>query len=203
MGYGIMAYGIDFDMIREIVGSRDWEALERYQAHFTHDAAAIDELLQYHSPGEAEAALPTARDALRQLIAGEPLDDRVGFAYAYCLKFLCDVHGDFLDNSTWYPVSAKFLDLVQSALDGAGVSRETISILRLTGSGSPIPIPFVDDFPGIGFLAKPAVRDASLALSRVNPVAITDDDVRQSILTLTEWVAICRERSCDLICFYH
>jgi hypothetical protein len=203
MSYGVMAYAIDFDVIRRIVGSKDQQVLEDHEADFEDDAASIDELLENQSDGDDEAPLPAARDALRQMIMGESLDDRVGFAYAYCLKFLCDAHGEFLDNRTWYPISARFLESVQKALDAAGVPNQTISVAHLTAGESPIPIPFVDDFPGIGFLARSAVPDAFEALSRVNPVDIADTEARESIGALTEWLATCRKSDRDLICFYH
>lgn len=50
---------------------------------------------------------------------GEPMDDRVGFVYAYCLKHLCGAHGEFLDDSAWYPAGYPHLERVQEALDVA------------------------------------------------------------------------------------
>lgn len=201
MGYGFMAYAIDLDALKAIVGSGKQPALDEALADFGNEAAGIDALLESHS--DETNPLPTARDALRQLIMGERLDDRIGFAYAYCLKHLCQVHGEFLDNSTWYPAPPPFLDEVQTALEGAGVPRQTFSVDRLSDGGSPIPIPPVDDFPGIGFVARPAVREAFDALSRVKLDDIADDDVRESIVGLTGWLATCRDRNCDLVCFYH
>jgi hypothetical protein len=199
MGYGIMAYAIDSDEIRKAVGSRSQEALEAYQADFANDAAEIDELV-----GDFEGEpVPTAQEALRQLVMGEPMDDRVGFVYAYCLKHLCNAHGEFLDNGAWYPAGYPHLERVQEALDVAGVPRETIAISQLTAGESPIPIPVVDDFPGIGFLARPAVRAAFDALARVNTAAIGDDDVRESLVALKGWLQTCRDQNRDLICFYH
>jgi hypothetical protein len=203
MSYGIMAYAIDLDEIRAVIGSRSQQALETYEADFAHDAAAIDEFLEDHAEeGEGEP-LPTARDALRQLIMGEPMDERVGFAYAYCLKYLCDAHGEFLDNGAWYSVRTAFLEQVQNALDGAGVAPETISVARLTAGGSPIAIPDVEEWPGIGFLARDAIRGALDSLARVNPAEIADGHVRDSVKQLTEWLSICRDQNRDLICFYH
>ena len=85
----------------------------------------------------------------------------------------------------------------------AGVPRETIAISQLTAGESPIPIPAIDDFPGIGFLARPAVRAAFDALARVNAAAIGDGEVRESLVALKGWLQTCRDQNRDLICFYH
>ena len=49
MGYGFMAYAIDLDALKAIVGSGKQPALDEALADFGNEAAGIDALLESHS----------------------------------------------------------------------------------------------------------------------------------------------------------
>jgi hypothetical protein len=200
MGYGVMAFAVDLDAIRADIGSKSQEALALYGAKLENDGE-LAEMIRSHSD-EGDGA-PTPHDLLRHLIMGEPYDEGLGFAYAYCFKHMVDVRGQFLDNSAWLPIRLDHLDKVQAALTAAGVDEKLFSIQAAIWSGPPIALPPIDDFPGIGVVSKERIAPAQAAVAGVDVDKIDDDDVRASVQSLHGWLTLCVQLKRDLVCFYH
>lgn len=196
MSYGLMAYAVDVPRLRALLGSRDQEAFEALNEKL--DAGSIDEMIEGQLDGEPG---PRASDILRQMVFGEPYDPRLGFAYAYVFQQLCNHYGEFLDNSAWLPIPMKFIDQVGRALERAGVPTEVFTVECLRSDKAPIPLPPIDDFPSIGWLAEDEVGPAAEALAKADMNAISDDDERESAEALREWIQHCAEERRALVCF--
>jgi hypothetical protein len=80
MGYGVMAYAVG-EPVWSTIGGRSEEMVELCARGADDLIDFLDEALA--AKRSAERPLPDARTALRQMVMGEPLDDRAGVAYAY------------------------------------------------------------------------------------------------------------------------
>lgn len=103
------------------------------------------------------------------MVFGEAYDPRLGFAYAYVFEQLCNHHGQFLDNSAWFPIRFEFFEQIGRALDRAGVSTEAFTVECLISRKTPIPLPPIDEFPSVGGLAEDEVGPAVTAPARTRP----------------------------------
>ena len=201
MGYGVMAYAVPLELVSGCVGARDPGLLATLLADFGA-APAIDELLaDARSPASED--LPTARELLRHLVMDEPARSGLGFAYGYCFKYLCDRYGEFLDNSAWYPIGFDFVEEVQAELGRQGISDDVLSVADLVWGGAPVPLPPIDDFPGIGHLTRARVPTARAILAGVDLTRVADPGVRSGLSGLAGWFDDCLRAGLDLVCFYH
>jgi hypothetical protein len=197
MGYGVMAYAVD-DSVWGAVGSGSEELVELYLRDAQTEIESIDELLA--DLGPADPPLPDARTALRQLVMGQPYDQRAGVAYAYWFKHLCE-DGQFLRNDAWMPIRVAFLEQVQGGLARAGV--EGVSVSSMVFGGLPIRLPAPDDFPGMGYVSRTHAQIHLAAINAADLSAEPDRDVREAIEQLRDWLRVCAESGRDLVCFYH
>jgi hypothetical protein len=200
MGYGVMAYAVRLEQIAGCVGARDPLLLSALLEDF-RAARAIDELLAGATDGDGEP--PTARDVLRHLVMDEPSKPGIGFAYGYCFKHICERYGEFLDNAAWYPIGFDFVEEVQAELARQGVTDDALSVADLVWGGAPVPLPPIDDFPGIGHLPRARIPAALATLAAVDLAKAADPEVRAGLTELSGWLTECAHTDRDLICFYH
>ena len=198
MSYGVMAYSVK-PTLWAAIGSG---ALMGAYAGAEEAAVAIDELLAGRFDGGPSPS-PVALDLLGDLIHGRPYDQRAGFAYGYWLKHICEVYGRPLVNNAWMPIRAAYIKLVEVALADAGVPERDLSLDAMLFGDAPVPLPRIDDFPGIGVISADRVPTALRALEAADLAAVTDPDVRESIEELRTWMSTCAARGDDLVCFYH
>jgi len=165
----------------------------------TGDQAWIDAMIQENAYGDDDERLPDARQALRQMIMGEPLDERIAFVYGYWLKNLCarDVH---LPNGAWLPIPPVWSRNVQEGLSRAGINGIQIDSILL--NSPPIELPPAD-FPAIGFTSHTQMPALLQAFSACDLTAEPDSQVRASIQELWGWLKFCHQHGMDLVCFYH
>lgn len=197
MGYGVMAYAVG-EPVWQALGCRSEEMVDLLEWDAGDLIEFLDEALATPRPGQPP--LPDARTALRQLVMGEPLDQRAGVAYAYWFKQMCE-SGEFLRNDAWMPIRMAFFDDVEQALRRLGVTG--VSVRDIVFGGLPIPLPPPDDFPGMG--CTPA-KEARVLLERLSGVDLSSEPdryVREAIEQLTGWLRTCADRGLDLVCFYH
>jgi len=190
MGYGVMPYAVP-PAAWTVIGSRD----EARLTELDQWAGEIDELL-----GDE---LPPARELLRHMIMGEPYVENAGFAYGYWLKYVCEAYGEMLPNGAWMPIRIDFLDHVQRALTRAGVPAGRVSVHDIIFGGPPVPLPPIDDFPGIAHTPRDETESLLAALESGKPVEETDVYVRAAVEELRSWLSFCARNRCDLVCFYH
>jgi hypothetical protein len=199
MSYGVMAYAVR-QSLWTAVGSGDPALLEAvsHGRRADRQAETLDELLQ-DTVREGEA-LPDARRALRQLLLGEPLDERIGFVYAYWLEHLC-TYELLLPNGAWMPIPVPWLDTVEQGLARAGVKGVSVSSIIM--GGLPIKLPPIADFPLMGCTSRQQAQVLLQAFGTCDLSSEPDQQVRGSMLELREWLSICTTHGTDLVCFYH
>jgi hypothetical protein len=151
MSYGFMFYSVDLDKFTAACGSKDDKLRRMISGRFKGEFASYDE-------GRGEGAL-SLRDALRQVIMGEPLDPRAGSTYHYACKLICEHFGKFMPNAPLLPIALEFIDEVDDALREMGVF-DAVSLSKLAYRGLPVDLPSPDDFPMAGYMTSDEVRAA-------------------------------------------
>jgi hypothetical protein len=150
---------------------------------------------------DAEAAT-TVRDAFAHMINGERYGEEFGFVYGYALEFLCEHVGERLPNGGWSAMRSEWAEMADEALELVGVQEETLRLSRLMNRGSPIPLPTIEDFPGIGYLRGPEIKAALEAFDEKKLTLVGDDEMRESLAELRGWLRRCEAGGRDLVCFY-
>jgi hypothetical protein len=197
MGYGVMAYAVD-EAVWATIGCRSEEMVSLLEWGADDLVGFLDGVLAAKRPDGRP--LPDARTALRQMVMGEPLDERAGVAYAYWFKRMCE-SGQFLRNDAWMPIRIQFFDDVEAALARAGAGG--VSIRDMVFGGLPITLPPPDDFPGMGYTST---MDASALLAMLSAADLSSEPdryVREAIDQARDWLRICADSKRDLVCFYH
>ncbi|MQY05772.1 DUF7691 family protein [Actinomadura macrotermitis] len=190
MGYGIMPYSVNINVLREP------------HAHASEPDVFLEWIQgQYCEGGEFD---PTP-ESMRELFYNEPFTGE-GHIYGYTLKALCEVFGGPLDNGHWYPFGSEWPGTVQAALTGVGVQFDPNDLMY---SGSPVPLPRIDDFPLIGYVERKEALRLAAELDAADLSAIEDRSVAGAVTELHGWLKRCNDKpgdeyaSYDLVCFYH
>jgi hypothetical protein len=161
---------------------------------------SIDELIADRISGDSK---PQTHELLRHMVFGEPYDQRLGSAYGYVFKHLCNRHGRMLDNRAWMPMGFEFFGDIERALARAGVSAGMFSLPRLISGQRHIALPPLDEAIMIGGFAEEEVGPAADVLAQADLNAITDAHERQAVRGLCTWLKCCAEQHRALVCFYH
>ncbi|MEU4427076.1 hypothetical protein AB0F81_41175 [Actinoplanes sp. NPDC024001] len=199
MSYGITAYAVDIEKIRGQVGSGDAGLAEKYAASFPEHRHDLQEHVNELRGDDAV----TLADIARQVIMGEPYDERLGSAYRYFLEHLCERSGERQHNHGFGPFSGwDYLRVVDEALASAGLLAPGFSLEGLISSGSPVPLPYAD-FPAVGHqlnaeLAAPAER-----LAHAPNSCLPDDEFGMQAYALFQWLACTEGEGLDLVTFYY
>jgi hypothetical protein len=107
VGYCVTVYATDLDSVRKAIGGSEKSYAKLHGDKFNADNAwELNEMIEDVVGGQKDA--PKARDIARQMMLGEPRDERLGFAYGYFLEYLCEVYGTMLPNDAWCPVPVSF-----------------------------------------------------------------------------------------------
>ena len=184
MGYGVMPYAVG-EPVWSTIGCRSEEMVDLCLWRADDLVEFLDGILAAkQSDGPP---LPDARTALRQLVMGEPLDDRAGVAYGYWFERICEA-GQILPNDAWMPIRLEFFDEVERGLARAGVSD--FSVKAMVFGGLPIPLPPPEEFPGIGYTST---VDAVAWLERLHAADLSGEPDRYVREAIEQ----------DLVCFYH
>ncbi len=138
MSYSLVPYLVDLNDLRRAIGSKDTELLEAV-IQGDPDRFPPDDLDE--SDGEVSGCR-----ALRDLVMGTVPEAGSGHPYGYALERLCDHLGRRLDADMWESIHWEVLE-------------DTGFEAVLSGSGSPVPLPPIDDFPTIGHLTPEQVQE--------------------------------------------
>jgi hypothetical protein len=199
MSYGITAYAVDIEKVRGQIGSKDAALADDYAAGFPQHRQHLQEHLN-ELRGDDEVTLA---DIARQVIMGDPDDERLGSAYRYFFEYLCERNGERLHDHGFMPFSGwDYLRVVDEALDAAGLLVPDFSLEGLISSGSPVTLPDAD-FPAIGHrlnadLAAPAER-----LANAPNTSLPDDEFGMPVYALFQWLAYPEGQGLDLVTFYY
>jgi hypothetical protein len=199
VGYGAMAYTVDLDRLRAEIGSGDRDSAERYSATFTEHNQYLQDMIDDTIGDEGSV---TVADVARHMILGEPCDERIGFAYGYFLKHLCETHGTFEDNYGWMPVPVDFPQRLDDYLAGQGLLAEGFTVTDLVFGGSPVPLPRIDDFPGIGYREFGTLTEPAEKLSWAGRIDMPEE-FSQAVYETFQWLARADSNKRSVVVFFH
>lgn len=203
MGYGIMPFAVDLPKMIAVVGCRDQQLIDDLLDEFEDHFEEFDEMAADASDDEEGAQPLTMRTALTQMVMGLPYNEDLGFMYGYALELLCRFFGEMLSNRHWVPISSDWPEQADEALKKAGIDANVFSMLRLMYRGEPVPVPRIDDFPGIGYLTRDEIATALGPFGAEVPAGVADDQLAESLDEARGWLVTCAESGRDLVCFYH
>lgn len=200
MGYGVMAYSTDLESVRRSIGGSNENYAKFLGGKFNAGSTSLNKEIKKITGGGKNA--PKARDLARQMLLGEPLDDRLGFAYAYFLEYLCrTVYGKALPNDAWYPSPTSFPEQVDEGLAAAGVPEAARFAEALVWGGPPVPLPVIEDFPMIGWLDREEIAAKLPDLEAAELSRIDDPGVRAAVEQGISWLREARAANRALVCF--
>jgi hypothetical protein len=204
MGYTLNPIAVDLDEVAGALGSKNKRLLSSLVKKYGREFEDLDDAVAEFFEDEEIDDDFTARDALRQMIMGEPYrkEPGLGFVYGYVLEYLCCHFGELLPNEYWRTTSGWWpQQRADLALEALGVDEKVLRASRLYGGGSPVPLPEIDDYPSIGYLRVEEIRSALEAFDEAKLAAIEDPDTRGALGVLRGWLRTCAESGRDLICF--
>jgi len=153
MSYGVHAYAVDLSLLSKAIGSGDAVLAKRLTKKYVSDLRSTDEI-------DFDEGLTPAADCLTSLVIEGPpdddddLDDTPGYKFGYALEILCRALGEWLPNSAFSGMGSEYFDAIDAALKKAKSNRRMSSFVF---RGSPVPLPEIEDFPAIGWLAPEEV----------------------------------------------
>jgi hypothetical protein len=200
MGYGLMVYAVDLERLRREVGCGDAELAASYGAGFTADDRETQDFIDDCLPDGPER--PTLADVARQVIMGEPYDERIGFAYGYFLKWLCERHGVSQWNNSLMPIPVDYLSTLDTEFTKAGLLTPEVSIHDLGWGGAPVPVPMGDPWPGIGHLEHEHLAAAAELLAGT-PNSDLPEEFHDAAYDLFQMMAHARDDKRSLVGFFH
>lgn len=133
MSYGVMAYLVD---TQALLNTPARVLFEEVNLKCARELREIDSMLEDHSEQVS------ASDLLKELLSGEGNRAGLGFAYGYLFKSICEIKGQFLNNSAWYPCDMDNLYDIPFT-----------SMLDM-----PYKFPIPDDFPAIFSIAPESIN---------------------------------------------
>lgn len=177
MSYVVSPYLIDLTKLRTAIGSAN---------AFLVDDVAEDNPDDFDTGSNDEISL---RQALTHLVFGNRLDERMAHRYGYALERLCRHLGTRLDSGLWDAVRWR-------TLEATGLDR------IFEESGSPVPLPRIPDFPGIGYIS---VEQLSAALREAENQQRDsgDADLRDLLTEFKSWLEEAAQRRRSLVLFYY
>jgi hypothetical protein len=191
-----MAWRVNLDRLRQYCSSDGGLAIDIEKYHQAEiDAYDLNELSE----------IPI-RQTIQELLNGECNHPEIGFQYGYALELLCPLCGDRLDNDEVYPLSMDYFDAIDLAWKDLGLA-DILSMNKFVWSGSPIKIPFPDEFPIIGYLSA---AECNVAFERLfdedvnHKFDLTAPDFPITVLKqISDWICIATQMEQSIICFYY
>jgi hypothetical protein len=203
MGYILNPIAVDLKKVAGVIGSKNKKLLGTLVKQFGGSFEEIDEMAADFTDEEDGEGATTVRDALTQMVMGQEYNDELGFVYGYALEFICSHFGSLLSNENWsaMPSPSKWAQKADKALESVGVDEKTLRLSQLMYRGSPIPLPLIEDFPGIGYMTHKEIVAAVEAFSEDKLDAVKDEAVREALSEVRGWLWSCEDSGEDLICF--
>lgn len=203
MGYTVNPVAVDLNEVAGALGSKNKRLLSTLVRKFRDEFEGVDESAAEFFEDEGLDDAFTVKDALRQMIMGEPYrpERGLGFVYGHALEYLCHHFGELLPNEWWRTTSGwPVKEHVDGALAAAKVPAGVLRTSRLVGRGAPVPLPEIEDYPSLGYLRAGEVLAALSALPESVVAAVADPDVRGALAVLRGWLRTCAESGRDLFC---
>jgi hypothetical protein len=208
MGTTLTPIAVSLDKLTAVCGSGDRGLLDSVIKKFGREFWQFDEMGEdLDDLGEDDAPAGnsiTMKEALGHLIMGEEYNQKAGFMYGFALQFICLHIGTRLPNDHWCSLSGwSWFPEVDNALETLGVPEERLRVQRhLTGRGSPVPIPVIEDFPAIGYLKQDEIKRVAEILDEGKVQSLEFETMRDIMKELLIWISKCIKLKRDLICFH-
>jgi hypothetical protein len=175
MSYSLVPYIVDLAKLRAAIGSKD---------------AKLIETIRKKDPEKFDSGKDglTLGEALSQLVMGEKLGKKAAHQYGYALETLAKHLGKPLPLDLWCGVRWE-------AMEDSGVAR-------IMESGSPVKLPKIPDFPGIGFLERNKIADM---VRKMGDEGLTneDEELEELLREFEAWVRAAAKAKQDLLLFYY
>lgn len=210
MSYGISPIAVSLTMLqRDVIGEKRKPSLMQRLLGSTSPTDQLVDLMRqefayrFEEDEVDEEDEPSLEEALAQLLTGGEQHEDYGHKYGYALEMVCEHFGERLSNSHWSAMHSDWIDEVEQAMVEAGIDPQVLSVGRhLFYRGSPIAISTPYDFPAIGYMRVSEMPAATQAIDAGN-LSDMDEEVRESVLQIRQWLTRCIETDRDLICFYY
>jgi hypothetical protein len=202
MSYILTPIVVDLKQVTGVIGSKNKRLVGTLIKNFGDEFEEIDEMAADFADEEDGEGATTVRDALTQMVMGGEYNEEVGFVYGYALEFVCRHFGDFLPNRNWSAMRSEWAHKADKALESAGVAEEALRLSHLMNRGSPVPLPLIEDFPGIGYMTLKEIKAALSAFGEDQLAAVEDKELREALSEVRGWLETCEASGQDLICFY-
>jgi hypothetical protein len=202
MSYILSPIAVDLEQVTGVIGSRNKRLVGALIKQFSDGFGEIDEMAADFVDEEDGERATTVRDALTQMVMGEQYNEAVGFVYGYALEFVCLHFGDSLPNEHWWAMRSAWAHQADKALESAGVAAEALRLSQLMNRGSPVPLPLIEDFPGIGYMTLEELEAALAVFGEDRLAVVKDKGLREALSEVRGWLLTCAESGQDLICFY-
>src|SRR5262245_8371876 len=202
MGYSLNPLAVDLKKVAGVIGSRNKRLVGTLVKQFGDSFEEIDEMAADFTD-EEDGGATTVRDALTQMVMGQEYNDELGFVYGYALEFICWHFGAILSNESWsaMPSPSKWAGKADKALESVGVDEKTLRLSQLMNRGSPVALPLIEDFPGIGYMTLKEIEAAVAAFGEDKLDAVKDEGVREALSEVRAWLWSCEDSREDLVCF--
>jgi hypothetical protein len=203
MGYILNPIAVDLKKVAGVIGSKNKKLVGTLVKKFGDRFEEIDEMAADCMDEEDGEGVTTVRDALTQMVMGQEYNDELGFVYGYALEFICWHFGALLSNDSWsaMPSPSEWVQQADNALESVGVDEKTLRLSQLIYRGSPIPLPLIEDFPGIGYMTHEEIVAAVEVFTEDKLDAVKNEAVREALSEVRIWLWSCEASGEDLICF--
>ncbi|MBW4620492.1 MAG: hypothetical protein KME17_14210 [Cyanosarcina radialis HA8281-LM2] len=189
MSYGLMAYSVNIDKLKESCGSGDDSLRRAISGRFKNDIASTNQQLGYSN----DRGEPSVFLAIRDLIIGDERNlDRV--LYAYGFKYIVEFFGKFLDNNLFYPASYDFL--VEEVGANLSETGATVEMFKLLNCYLPVSFPTPDDFPLYGYWSAERVA------ASVEPLAAFPEKTEE-LKAIQKWLEFAALKGEGIVGYYH
>lgn len=204
MGYYIFSFGIETSKIQAAFGSKD---------HALQKEVEANEVFRNYADSDDFGYETTTSKALVDIIQGNTMDSRAGFAYGYAVIGLCATMGSTLPYQQEIKLGYE-TDLINMVLnEDFGLEDLEIEMRLLPDKSNPFGIPAIEDWPLIGLIRHNELEAFKAQLASLN---ITDAKIQElegdpdernfayeHLKGILENVSYCYENGLDLISFCH
>jgi hypothetical protein len=168
MGYYIFSFGIDANKIKSAFSSKDEAIIE-----------ALKETESYENYKDNDLSFMegiSTQKALEDIIYGNKMDAKSGPSYGYALICMCEALGERLPFQEEIKLGTHS-DLINQYLE-EDFETDDIAIdeMLLMEDSNPFKIPYISDFPAIGFLDDSALKVIRKMLKNVD---VLDEDIER------------------------
>lgn len=204
MGYYIFSYAINSEKVLNSFNSKDEKLINKVKANDT---------FENYADFEVDNMEKSPKDALSDIINGNPFDQKSNYAYGYAIIGICATLGLTLPYQQEIKLGVE-TDLIDRVLtEDFKISNFDISEILFSDQGHTFPIPKIDDWPLIGLIKYEQLisiqkQFADIDITEEQIEALEDDPdekefAYEHIKGIIENIKYCVDNQLDLVSFCH